>query len=64
MKRTMQRTIGRWTTSLHNYLTTAQRLSLATLCGLLLVGSALAQKQRRPEPWPTPEQPTLEAATT
>ena len=62
MKTIMQRTIDGWTTTLQSCLAAARRVSLATLCGLLLVSGSLAQEQR-PEPLPMPEQPTPESST-
>lgn len=46
MKIIVKRTISSWTASLQSYLTAARRLSLAALCGLLLVSGTLAQEGR------------------
>ena len=59
----VKRTISSWTASLQSYLTAARRLSLAALCGLLLVSGTLAQ-EGRPEQRPTPDEPSAEASTT
>ncbi len=61
MKTTAKRTLSKWTL-LFRRCVARQRLLLATLCGLLLVSSSLAQEQRPAQP--LPEQSTPEAAAT
>src|SRR5918993_4282174 len=63
MKANIERIIGRWTGLLQGCLVMGQRLPLAALCCLLLVSGLLAHEER-PEPLPTPEQSTPEAAAT